>query len=219
MSDIEPERGSASYPRAVDPNTAGRGRPRDVEVDRRIIETARSVYAERGWSGFNFGAVCKAAGVSKDALYRRYRTREDLLAAALDVPPPAIDLAPGGDLRGQLIAIAVQTLEAFSGQGGLIVFRIFVESTANTDLAEMYHHRVAFPHVRYMRDLVRDAIADGTFTAITDSTAFVDGLIGGLMMHVLATPPRKRAAMMADAQAFVRSHVDLMLNGAGYRRD
>ena len=72
-----------------------RGRPRDADVDRKIIEAARRIYAERGWAGFNFGAVCKAAGVSKDAMYRRYSSREELLEVALHEDPIPVDFDDG----------------------------------------------------------------------------------------------------------------------------
>lgn len=193
-----------------------RGRPRDADVDRKIIEAARRIYAERGWAGFNFGAVCKAAGVSKDAMYRRYSSREELLEVALHEDPIPVDFDDGADLRDQLIGIAGLTLAAFASPEGIIPFRAFVDAATNPEVGDLYYGKVAVAHVRYMYDLTNRAIAEGRFSAIDRPTAFIDALLGGLVMHVLATPPDKRARMTAGASEFVRDHVDLVLRGAGY---
>jgi AcrR family transcriptional regulator len=203
--------------RVVDIDAARtRGRPRDVDVDRKIIEAARRIYSERGWAGFNFGAVCKAAGVSKDAMYRRYSSREDLLTVALHEEPIPVDFDDGADLRCQLVEIATLTLAAFASPEGIIPFRAFVDAATNPEVAELYYGRVAASHVKYMHELTNRAIAEGQFSAISHPTAFIDALLGGLVMHVLATPPEKRAKMSATADEFVRDHVDLVLRGAGY---
>lgn len=41
------------------------GRPRDPDVDRRIIEAALQVFGLSGWSGFSMEAVARTAGVGK----------------------------------------------------------------------------------------------------------------------------------------------------------
>lgn len=199
----------------MDPVTT-RGRPRDAVVDRKIIEAARHIYAERGWAGFNFGAVCKAAGVSKDAMYRRYSSREDLLTAALQEDPIPIDFDGDADLRDQLIEIAGRALSAFASPAGIIPFRAFVDAARNPEVGELFYGKVAAAHVRYMYDVTNRAITEGRFATLNRPTAFIDALLGGLVMHVLATPPDKRARMAATADDFVRDHVDLLLRGVGY---
>jgi len=62
---------------------AARGRPRDPSIERRIFESAVELYGDLGWKGFSLDAVGRGAHVSKDALYRRWRSREALLEDAL----------------------------------------------------------------------------------------------------------------------------------------
>ncbi len=211
--------GSREPVRTVRPETPApsRGRPRDADVDRRIVEAARQVYTDRGWAGFNFDIVAKTAGASKDAIYRRYESRMQLLIAALYVPTATPRFAPDGTLRDRLVQIARDVLNSWVDPNGLLVFRIFVEAASNPDLLEAYHHQAAFPHVRRMRDTIRQAIADGTLSDIDNSTAFIDALIGGLMMHVLATPPNLREAMLDKSETYLTGYVDLLLRGAGYQ--
>jgi AcrR family transcriptional regulator len=197
---------------------APRGRPRDVEVDHRILSAGRHIYLHRGWSGFNFDVVAKAAGVSKDAIYRRYRSRRQLLVASLNTGGgfPS-DLAQGSDLRAALIHVARECLDRWLDPEGFLLLRVFVESASNPELAEAYHGQVALVHVRYRRHAVRQAIDDGRLASIAGPTAFIDALLGGLLMHVIATPPDLREQMKAKADRFVVDHVDLLLRGAGYR--
>lgn len=59
-------------------------RPTDPVLDAedvRLIETARSVYAARGFNGTSTDDIAKAAGVTRVTLYRRLGTREQILRA------------------------------------------------------------------------------------------------------------------------------------------
>ena len=63
-----------------------RGRPRNHELDAKILDAARSVLAESGIRGFSLLEVARRAGVPKSTVYRRWRTKRELLAAALSAP-------------------------------------------------------------------------------------------------------------------------------------
>ena len=65
------------------PERAGRGRPRNPAIEIKIMEAALRLYGQAGWQGFNLDGVARGANVSKDALYRRWKSRESLLDATL----------------------------------------------------------------------------------------------------------------------------------------
>jgi DNA-binding transcriptional MerR regulator len=50
------------------------GRPRDPDLESRVLAAALRVYAEAGWSGFSFDAVARRAGVGKAPLYLRWQS-------------------------------------------------------------------------------------------------------------------------------------------------
>lgn len=58
--------------------TAARRDPRE-----RIVRAARPLFLRRGFDGTSTDALAEAAGVSKRTLYRRYPTKDELLAAVM----------------------------------------------------------------------------------------------------------------------------------------
>jgi len=53
----------------------------DPEVEVRILRAARDLWHEGGEAAVSMRAVAKAAGTNTPAVYRRFRTREDILRA------------------------------------------------------------------------------------------------------------------------------------------
>jgi AcrR family transcriptional regulator len=202
---------------AGQPVTRRRGRRRDVGVDRRILDVARAVYAERGWAGFNFDVVAHQARVSKDAVYRRYASKIDLLMATMARPaddhvPPM----PDGDIRGFLIAVANRYFADYVSGYGLNSLRIYVEAPQNPELLEAYHRERSAPVITQTRAAIRAAMEAGALPRATSPTAVLDAIVGGVVMHVLATPPDLTEKMLAGAPGYLVDLVDLVLGGCGY---
>ena len=59
------------------------GRPRDARADRAILDATLELIAEYGVRGFRTGDVAARAGVGKGAIYRRYRSKDALVTAAV----------------------------------------------------------------------------------------------------------------------------------------
>ncbi len=104
--------------------TAAAGRPRDPEVDQRILRAAAEVVGEDAWSKFTVDSVSERAGVGKTSIYLRWPNKKDLLASALEAqisPVAAINTGTNShDQRaGLLIAVArPNTVCTASGAAG-----------------------------------------------------------------------------------------------------
>ena len=60
-----------------------RGRPRDPAIDEAILDAAREVIAERGYTGASIDQIARTAGVGKDTLYRRWDSKQALVIQLL----------------------------------------------------------------------------------------------------------------------------------------
>src|SRR5262252_6039590 len=60
------------------------GRPRNPAVDQAILRAALELFIEHGVSGASIERIAKRAGVAKTSIYRRWSSREALLAQAIE---------------------------------------------------------------------------------------------------------------------------------------
>lgn len=82
------------------------GRTQDVGRDELIIAAALELLAANGYQALTMTDVASRAGVSKATLYRRWTTKADLVADAIDTLNP-LDRPryPGTSLRDDLLAL------------------------------------------------------------------------------------------------------------------
>ena len=64
---------------------SAQGRPRDPAVDQAILRAAFELFIEHGIAGASIEKIAKQAGVAKTSIYRRWSSREALLAQAIEV--------------------------------------------------------------------------------------------------------------------------------------
>jgi AcrR family transcriptional regulator len=89
------------------PGGRGRGRPRRQGADEEILTVALALLRELGYRVLTVDAVAERAGVAKTTVYRRWPSKQALIAAAL-VPVVAARSEPpagGGSLDGDLARI------------------------------------------------------------------------------------------------------------------
>ena len=84
----------------------GVGRPRDIKLDAAILVAARELLADVGYAQVTMDATAARAGTSKAAIYRRFKSKAELLLTAgvhgSDPEPPT----DTGSLRGDLLALS-----------------------------------------------------------------------------------------------------------------
>jgi AcrR family transcriptional regulator len=62
----------------------GSGRPRSAAVDQAILTAAFALFIEHGVEGASIERIARRAGVAKTSIYRRWPSREALLAQAIE---------------------------------------------------------------------------------------------------------------------------------------
>jgi AcrR family transcriptional regulator len=103
-----------------DGDRAGRGgRPRDPSRDGAIRTAILQVLAESGYAGLTMDAVAAAAGVGKATIYRRWRTKSDLVADAVaELSSMSIEAPETGSLEGDLRVLLHWLVDAVNGPLG-----------------------------------------------------------------------------------------------------
>jgi AcrR family transcriptional regulator len=92
------------------------GRPREARADRAILEATRELIAERGVYEFRTEDVAARAGVGKGAIYRRYRSKDELVTAAIaGLVSEEIGVPETGSTRDDLLALMREAVELYRG--------------------------------------------------------------------------------------------------------
>ncbi|MCP4304890.1 MAG: TetR/AcrR family transcriptional regulator [bacterium] len=163
-----------------------RGRPRDPAVDRAILEAARSVLARKGFTGTSMDEISRQAGVGKDTLYRRWRSKEDLVLHVLtvlseqQVPIPQLD-----DPRYALFVFLQDIVRVnLKSEIGPIISGIVGASSRNERLAAGFEHywkqRRAIPAV-----MIRQIVPISTTDEEVELT--LDHILGPIYYRILLT--------------------------------
>ncbi len=163
------------------------GRRRDPTIDERLRRAARTLYAREGWAGFHFDGVARAAGVSKDAVYRRYPDAQALLLDALSdqgVPRLADDRA----IEEALIAFACAAFAYFAGGEGYANLRVHLDARQYPEILEQYRIRVLEPQMEHAVGVLERARADGELHPDTSCAAVFEALGGAIMFYALSSP-------------------------------
>lgn len=190
---------------------AGPGRPRDPQMESRILTAASRVYAASGWTGFTFEAVARSAGVGKPAIYRRWDSREDLLFAAVDETLPAHELPDTGSIRGDLIGMANQLLDGHVLGSRDVGGRLAFEATIHPEPIGRIHQRLVLSRRTPSRVMMLRGIERGELRPDTPITTVLDLVAGAMGNHWRNALPEEREQLVRHREAFVASVVDAAL--------
>ena len=158
------------------------GRPRDPAVDTAILEVAARMLAEQGYARMSIAVVADAAGVSRPAIYRRFKTKADLAMAALAArideqasPPPDLDVETG--LTQVLRHLASRLRDKHSMA---LIGTLLVEEEQTPDLIRLFRERLWATRANMLREIIDRGRERGELRKIVDSDVVVSMLIGAL---------------------------------------
>ena len=163
------------------------GRPRSAEKDEAILAAALELLATQGYVRMTLDQVATAANVSKSTIHLRWKTKADLLTAALaalrmaDAPPPS------GDVRSDLVAILkdfAATVERVNGMA--LIGTCLAEQAHTPDLLALLRERTVLPRRALLREALESAQQDGQVRADADVEAAVSALLGPFYADYMA---------------------------------
>lgn len=169
------------------------GRPRDAATDDAIVEAALAMLRELGPGAVNVAAVAARTGIARTTVYRRYRDRAELLAAALarvtlrGEPPRGLTVAE--KLRW-VVDRTAEVIDDGIGPGGLAA----VLTGSDPEFAAVLR-RALEDGLRPIRDEMANDVAAGVLAPGTDADTLVQLVVGSHLGALLldGTPPDEAA--------------------------
>ncbi|WP_460070264.1 TetR/AcrR family transcriptional regulator [Streptomyces sp. YKOK-I1] len=103
-------------------------RRRGAVLERAILDAALEQLGTVGWNGLTMEGVAAGAQTGKAAVYRRWPSKEDLVADALSAELPRLDAAPDlGSVREDLVALCRTARDAMFSRPGFALRAIIHE--------------------------------------------------------------------------------------------
>lgn len=145
--------------------TQVRGRPRDPRVDEAVTTHLVELLASRGPDGFSIEELASRSGVGKAAIYRRFRSREELLEAgfaAANQDMPDVSALP---VREALVRL-LEWVTGAHAAGMTPTWLVGIQQMPQ--LRQMYMDKVVQPRRVALREVLERGRAEGLIDAHVD---------------------------------------------------
>jgi AcrR family transcriptional regulator len=173
----------------MEPVSSGkRGRPREARTDRAIVSATLELIAELGIDGFRMEDVAARAGVGKAAIYRRYASKDELVAAAVAALVSEIELPDTGTTRGDLLALMRDAVAVYRDPIHAGVMPSLVGAMRQRpELARAVRDGFLAARRNALRVVLERGVARGALRADLDFELALDVLGGPLFYRLLIT--------------------------------
>ncbi|MFC8275443.1 TetR/AcrR family transcriptional regulator [Streptomyces sp. NPDC057271] len=165
----------------------GAGRPRSAEKDAAILRAALELLASQGYTRMSLSQVAEAAQVSKSTIHLRWKTKADLVTAALEAMRMADASPTSGDTRADLVAILTDFAATVERVRGMALIGTCLAEEAHTpDLLALLRERTVLPRRALLREVLEQARARGEIREEADLEAAVSALLGPFYADYMA---------------------------------
>jgi AcrR family transcriptional regulator len=163
-----------------------RGRPRRAAARAAIIEATLELLAERGFQAATMDAIAARACVGKNTIYRRWCSKEELIAAAIRDLTAEVELKDGDDVYAVLLEYVRDFAHVLSDPLlGRILPGLLGELQRNPELAAAWAERVVRPRRQAVAELLQQALRRGELRKGIDPDLIADLLVGPQFLRLL----------------------------------
>jgi len=170
------------------------GRPRDPEADEAILRAALELFAERGVDGTSIEQIAKRAGVARLTVYRRWSSKEELLAQAIaygrnapDLTDEEYDTLPYPEVMARMLGSMADSIA--DRRLAPLMAQLMGSTFSHPELFDAFWAASGAKRRDGGVRLVRRAIREGMLPADADPDVIVDIIIGAVFYRMLV-PPR-----------------------------
>jgi AcrR family transcriptional regulator len=166
------------------------GRPREARADHAIRTAALELMAEHGVRALRVDDVARRAGVGKATIYRRYRSKDQLVTEAVGaLVDERIEIPDSGSTRQDLLLLMREAVELYGG-GSLaakLMPSVVHEISRNSELAAIARDRFLTGRRAALGVVFERGIERGELRADIDVDFALDVLAGPLFYRLLIT--------------------------------
>lgn len=177
------------------------GRPRDPDLEMRLLDAAWSLLRSRGYDALTLTQVASHAHAHRTDVYRRWSSKAQLVVEVLAHHLPPISAVDTGALRSDLRAIVADFAESWSSSWIDGLMGLIADLHHDPD-AELAFRKMAEGRGEPLRDAVTRAARRGEIGELGD-LSLVGDLIEGPLMHRRMVGRQPLTADYLDAVADV----------------
>ena len=186
------------------------GRPREQRVDAAVADAVRELLAREGYAGTTIERVAARAGVGRGAVYRRWRSKAEMVFATVvqsaELPAPV----DSGTLEGDLVALAERIAELTgTDQAQAALAGLAAELAGDPRLAGALQEPLFAAERRYVAMILERAHARAELGPGADPELVRRLLVGPIAFTPLFAPkpkPRPRDVARVIAAGLLTTH-------------
>lgn len=155
------------------------GRVRDTELEQRLLLATWDEVIASGYNALSFSQVATRAGAHRTDIYRRWKTKAQLVTAAMEAHLPPVDAFDSGSLRGDIRAHLDALWQTWSSEW--VDAMIGVLADLDED-AERTILALSLERGQPLRDGIVRSVRRGELMEMPD-LAMIGDLLEGPLMH------------------------------------
>lgn len=163
------------------------GRPFDAQTGQAILDATTQLLIEVGFGRLRVDAVAARAGVSKATIYRRWRSKSELMRATLSRLKETVETSDTGDLRNDLQALMRAAVDNFiDSEDAHLMPQLSAEAQYDPELRELLH---SYARTRRgaVREILERARERGDLREDLDFDVAIDMLMAPIFIRKLIT--------------------------------
>jgi AcrR family transcriptional regulator len=186
------------------------GRPRSAAADAAIVRATLELLMEHGYRALTMEQVRSRASVGKATLYRRFGSKEELVAQAIRHLNQPLDLPDTGATRSDILAVA-RAVQAGAERVQFANFipRMLADAAGDPEMHAIFYENLVAPRRAVMGEVLRRGVARGELRADLDVELAIDIIVGPWVYRLLIAGNDATELYRADPSALL----DLVLVG------
>jgi AcrR family transcriptional regulator len=163
------------------------GRPRSEIAHRAILDAARELLTEEGFTRLRLEHVAARAGVGKNTIYRRWPSKEDLtLELLLELARPHLAIADVGNTRAELLAAVENPIRAITESPfGPVIRAMMSQIAGNPAIGDPFRSAVVAARRAEIGRVIERGVARGDLRPDADASVATELLAGPVYFRLV----------------------------------